>query len=183
MKEVAKWCEANALWLIIAAIIVAVLILIICIIVAVRKGKKKSAVKKIFKTTDGYLNGYPRIKKPRNVAAVEQRKKDGAVALVKIYSKEGKEEKIGKTFIPDLELNPEEHSALTKTSIVGRQVIVGIKDGDTFRPIYTADLTNTDDKLTSNELRKIRKAVHNDTKQHRKTHKKKMRRWRKGFKK
>lgn len=55
--------------------------------------KKKTAVKQIYKTTDGYLSNKPAIKKPRNVAAIEQRKKDGAVAVVKISSKEGKEKR------------------------------------------------------------------------------------------
>ena len=144
---------------------------------------KKSAVKNIYKTTDGFLSSKLAIKKPRNVAAIDQRKKDGAVAVVKIFSKEGKEEKIGKNFISNLELVPEKHSALTKTSVVSRQVIVGVKDGDTFKPIYTSDLSKTGDKLTRKELKAIRKAVQNDTKQHRKTHKRKMKRWRKGFKK
>lgn len=145
--------------------------------------KKESTVRKIFKTTDGNLGGKPKIKKPRNVAAVDQRKIDGAVAVVKISSKSGKEEKIGKTFIPNLDLSPNEHPALTEPSIVGRQVIIGIKDGESFKPIYTSDLTKTGDKLSRRELRAIRKAVHNDTKQHRKTYKKKMKKWRKGFKK
>ena len=145
--------------------------------------RKKSAVKKIYKTTDGFFNNKPTIKKPRNVAAIKQRKKDGAVAVVKIHSEEGKEEKIGKNYIPNLVLTPEQHSALTKRSIVGRQVIIGVKDGDTFRPILTRELTETNDKLTRKELKTIRKAVHNDTKQHRKTYKKKLKKWRKGFKK
>lgn len=145
--------------------------------------KKKTAVSQIFKTTDGYLSGRPKIKKPRNVAAVNQRKKDGAVAVVKFYSKEGKEDKIGKTLIPNLELTPDKHSSLTKTSVVGRQVIIGIKDGESFKPIYISDLSKTGDKLSRKELKAIRKAVHNDTKQHRKTHKKRMRKWHKGFKK
>lgn len=145
--------------------------------------KKKTAVKQIYKTTDGYLSNKPAIKKPRNVAAIEQRKKDGAVAVVKISSKEGKEKKVGKTFIPKVELTPDKHPALTKTSIVSRQVIVGVKDGDTFKPILTRDLKNTGDKLTRKELKAIRKAVQNDTKQHRRTYKKKIKKWRKGFKK
>ena len=144
---------------------------------------KKSAVSNIYKTTDGYLGGKPKIKKPRTVATIDQRKKDGAVAVVKISSKKGKEDKIGKTFIPNFELKPEDHAALKETSIVSRQVIVGIKDKDGFKPILTRDLTKTNDKLSRKELKTIRKAVHNDTKQHRKTHKKKMKKWRKGFKK
>lgn len=145
--------------------------------------RKKSAVGEIFNTTDGFLTNRPHIKKPRSVAATEQRKKDGAVAVVKISSKDGKEEKIGKNFIPGLELSPEKHKALTQNSIVGRQVVFGIKDGDTFKAIYVSDLTASGDKLTRKELRKIRKEVHNYCLKHRKAYKKKRRKWRKGFKK
>ena len=148
-----------------------------------KTGRKNSAVGKIYKTTDGFFNNKPLIKKPRNVAAIDQRKMDGAVAVVKVYSKEGKEEKIGKDYIPDLVLTPEQHSALTKRSIVGRQVIIGIREGNTFKPILKRELTATDDKLTRKELRKIRKEVNNSEPKHRKTHKRKMKRWRKGFKK
>ncbi len=145
--------------------------------------KDKSAVGQIFKTTDGFLGNKPQIRKPRSVVATEQRKTDGAVAVVKISSKSGKEEKIGKDFIPGLELTPQDHSALTETSIVGRQVIFGIKDGDKFKAIYVADLTKTRDKLTRKELRRIKKEVHNFCKNHRKSYRRKRRNWRKGFKK
>lgn len=131
----------------------------------------------MYKTTDGFLGGKPHIKKPRTVAATEQRKADGAIAVVKISSKEGKEEKIGKDFIPDLELNPQDHTALTETSIVSRQVIFGVKDGDKFKPLYTSDLTETGDKLTEQELKKINKEVHNTLKKHRKTYEKKKQKW------
>ena len=146
------------------------------------KQKKQSAVRQIYKTMDGFLGGKPHIKKPRSVVATEQRKRDGAVALVKISSKDGKEAKIGKDFIPNLELTPDKHPTLTKTSIVSRKVIFGIKDGDTFKPIYVSDLTKTGDRLTRRELRKIRKEAHNALKEYRKAYKKKRRKWFKGFK-
>lgn len=53
--------------------------------------KQKSDVRKIYKTTDGYLAGNERSKKPRRVAVVKQRKDDGAMAVVKIYSKKRQE--------------------------------------------------------------------------------------------
>ncbi len=142
--------------------------------------KRKSAVRRIFKTTDGFLSNAPRVKKTRRVAAIEQRKKDGAMAVVKFFSKEGKEEKIGKDFIPNLELSPEEHSALTETSIVGRRVIFGIKDGTDYKLIFASDLEKTEDILSKKELKVIRKAVHNYKKEHRKAYKKKRRKWLKG---
>ena len=52
-----------------------------------KRKKHKSAVRKIYKTTDGYLSGRADIKKPRRVAVIHQRKDDGALAVVKIFSK------------------------------------------------------------------------------------------------
>ena len=159
-----------------------------------KKGEKEtnsidaSIVGKILKTTDGYFNGRADIKKPRTVAVVEQRKDDKAVAVVKIYSKEGKEEKIGKTFIPDLVLKPEEHPALREESVVGRQVHFGVKrtdeSGKAFhQPILSNDLQATDDSLTKKELKQVRKEVHNTEPKHRKSYKKKKKSWKKHFKK
>lgn len=148
------------------------------------KNTNKKAVGNIMKTTDGFLGNKPHIKKTRSVAIVDQRKSDGAVAVVKISKKTGKEEKIGKNFIPNLELEPSEHPALTETSIVGRQVIFGIKINGEFKPIFVRDLKNTNDKLTRKELKQIRKEVHNLMREHRKAYKKKRRKWkRRKFKK
>lgn len=143
-----------------------------------------SVVGKIFKTTDGFFGKRTDIKKPRNVAVVEQRKDDGAVAVVKVHSKSGKEEKIGKTFIPNLVLKPEEHPALTKESIVNRQVIVGVSRNGATKPrsIFPEDFQGTGDALTSEELKKVQEEVHNDEPQHRETYRKKMEKWRKHFK-
>lgn len=182
MQEIIKWFTENKTLLIILA--VAAALVVIGILVAVhRHRRKRSAKGKIFKTTDGFLGNYPTNKKSRRVAAVDQRKTDGAVAVVKIYKKRGKEEKIGKTYIPDLELTPEKHSSLTEVSIVGRQVIFGVREGDTFRPILTRNLEATGDKLTRGELRKIQKEVQNYCKRYRKTYERKRRKWHKGFKK
>lgn len=150
-----------------------------------KKNKKPSSVKKIFKTTDGYFNNRPDIKKPRNVAVIEQRKEDGAVAVVKIFSKEGKEDKIGATFIPDLTLMSKDHKALTEDSIVGRHVIMGIKQKDnSYIPIYSSDLQKTEDELTEAELIKIQEEVHNDESKHRATYERKLKNWKnRSFKK
>ena len=141
---------------------------------------------RIYKTTDGYLSGRSDIKKPRNIAAIEQRADDGALAVVKIYSLNGKEKKSkkGKNYIPDLVLSPKEHAALKEDSIVGRQVIVGIKQGNGKPPksILPRELQATNDKLTKKELKKIQAEVHNDTPEHRETFKEKMKSWRNHFK-
>ena len=85
--------------------------------------------------------------------------------------------------MPDLTLEPKDHPSLTKPSIVGRQVTVGIKDGNNYKAINDRDLTNTSDKLKKKELKKIKKEVHNDTPQHRKTYKNTMKQWKNHFKK
>ncbi len=144
-------------------------------------------VQQILKTTDGFLGNRPDIKKPRNVVVVEQRKDDGAIAVAKISSKQGKEEKIGKNFIPDLVLDPKTHGSLTEDSIVSRQVIVGVKridkNGQEFRQsIFPNDMTETGDKLTDEELEKVRKEVHNDDPKHRKSFIEKLRKWFNHFK-
>lgn len=144
-----------------------------------RKGN--SDVSKFYITTDGYFTNRSDIKKKRIVAVLEQRKSDGAVAVVKVYSKEGKEQKIGKTFIPGLTLQPHDHPSLSKESIVGRQVVFGRKSRNTIRAIYPDDFNDTTDSLSKKELKIIRKAVHNDTKQHRASYKHKKKRWKKHF--
>lgn len=140
---------------------------------------------RIYKTTDGYLSGRSDIKKPRNIAAIEQRKDDGALAVVKVYSRKGKEQKLkeGKNYIPKLVLKPKKHAALKKDSIVGRQVIVGVKQGNGKPPksIFPGDLEKTQDKLTKKELKKIQAEVQNDNPKNRAHHEAKMKKWRKHF--
>ncbi|MDE7162788.1 MAG: hypothetical protein K2O44_01755 [Clostridia bacterium] len=127
----------------------------------------------------------PRNKKSRSVAAIKQRKNDGAVVLVKLSKLEGKEGKIGKTFIPGVILKPKNHPSLTKDTVVGRETVMGIKQSDsTYKPIYPNDLENTNDKLTNKELRKVRRGVHNAKPKHRKTYKRKLKNWKhRSFKK
>lgn len=146
-----------------------------------RERKKQSEIKKIFRTTDGYFNERFDITKPRNVAVIDQRKDDGAVAVVKVFSKK---DRSGRAYISDLELTPEEHKALTEKSIIGSQVIIGVKQRNgTFKAILTRELQATEDELTDEELKQVKKNVHNDTPEHRKTYKRKMKRWKNHFKK
>ena len=146
-----------------------------------RKPKKpKSAVRKIYKTTDGYLSGRADIKKPRCVAVIDQRKDDGALAVVKIFSKKNKQ---GKNFLKKPVLKPEKHPSLTEPSIVGKQVHIGVKQGNTFTPIQERDLKPTGDKLTFWEKLLILLGIRGKTKAHRKTHKAKMKKWHNHFRK
>lgn len=142
-----------------------------------KRPRKKGDVRKIYKTTDGYFTQNSNIRKKRRVAVVDQRKKDGALAVTKIYSKEGKS---GKAYVENVVLKPEKHSSLTKDSIVGSQVIIGTKGKDKkFNAIYKGDLDPTGDELTKKEHRAVKKAVHSDTKEHRETYEKKMQKWHK----
>ena len=137
--------------------------------------QKKSSVKKIYKTTDGFFTGRSDIDKPRRVAAVAQRKDDGALAVVKVYSKK---DRSGKAYIKKLVLVPKKHSSLTEDSIVGSKVIVGIKEktesGNQFKPIFRGDLNDTGDRLTFMEYLKIKFGLKN---------KDSIKKWRKHFRK
>lgn len=169
----------------IVIILLAVLLIIILLPSGKKKRKGKRAVGKIYKTTDGFIGGKPQIKKPRNVAVISQRKDDNAVAVVKIYSKKGKEEKQkeGKTYIPDLILSPKKHKSLTEDSIVGREVFFGAKNQDKqYYYFRENDFEATNDKLTKSELNSIKKGVHNDSSQHRKTYERKLNNWQEHFK-
>lgn len=148
-----------------------------------KRKEHDSDIKKIFKTTDGQFTGRSDITKPRNVAVMEQREDDGALALVKIYSKKKKK---GKSFIRRLVLKPKKHTALTEDSIVGTRVIVGIEikteNGKEFKPIFKGDLTATDDELTDRELKKVRRGAGGRTKKNKQTLKEKIAKWRNHFK-
>lgn len=127
-----------------------------------KKERKRSDIKKIYKTTDGIFTGRPDINKPRRVAAIEQRKDDGALAVVKIYSKKGRD---GKLYIDKFVLKPEDHGSLTEESIVGSKLLVGIKikteSGEEYKPLYERDFTETDDRLTKAEHKAIKKGLRN----------------------
>lgn len=129
---------------------------------AAGKKGKGSDVKKIYKTTDGLFMGRTDITKPRRVAAIEQRKDDGALAVVKIYSKKGRD---GKLYIDKLVLKPEDHGSLTEDSIVGSKLLVGIKtkteSGEEYKPLFERDFTETGDRLTKKEHKAIKKGIRN----------------------
>lgn len=142
--------------------------------------KKKSDIRKIYKTTDGYLGGRHDIKKPRLVAVIDQRKDDGALAVVKIYSKRNKE---GKAFLKKPVLKPKRHSSLTEPSIVGKKMHIGVKVNETYKPIVARDMKPTGDKLTFCERLLILFGVKGKTKEQKKAHKTKIKKWRRHFRK
>lgn len=145
-----------------------------------KQKKQKSDVRKIYKTTDGYFTRSDKNTKPRRVAVVKQRKDDGAMAVVKIYSKK---DKSGKAYVEKLVLKPENHSSLTEDSIVGRRVYVGTKNkAGEYTPIFKGDLQETDDKLTRREHCIVMRQAGGETKQHKKTSRKILKSWKKHFK-
>lgn len=147
---------------------------------AAKPKKPKSAVRKIFKTTDGYLSGRADIKKPRRVAVIDQRKDDGALAVVKIYKKANKN---NNSTIKGLVLKPEKHPSLSEPSIVGKRVHIGVKEGNTYKPIKERDLKPTKDKLTFWERLLILFGVRGKTKSQKKAHKSLIKKWQNHFKK
>ena len=145
---------------------------------------RKKDKRKIFKTTDGYFTDRADIKKPRRVAAIDQRRDDGALAVTKIYSKK---DKSGKRYIDKLVLKPKDHSSLTEDSLVGNNVLIAVKvktpDGqEEYKPIFKGELEETGDKLKIKEYVEVKRKISNDTPQHRKTYKAKMKKWHKHFK-
>lgn len=144
-----------------------------------KKRRRKRVKGKIYKTTDGYLGDKAVNKKPRHVVVVEQRKKDGAVAVSKIY---GADDKNDKHVIDDLLLKPKDHKALTKDSYVGTRVYFGVKRNNEYTPINTRDFDSTDDKLTKSEMKKVNKQKGGKAKKNRKTYRNTRRKWENGFK-
>lgn len=159
--------------------LIAIVLIITLLIVNIHKKKSKPDVKKIYKTTDGYLSGSHRVKKPRRIAVIDQRKDDKALAVVKIYSKK---DRLGNAYIKKLVLKPDKHSSLTEDSLVGSSVIIASKNGEDFKPINTRDLTQTNDKLTDKELSKIKKGLGGNRKNY-KANKNKIKKWKNHFKK
>lgn len=148
--------------------------------------KQKNKIKPgdILKTTDGYLRNNPENKKTRPIVVFDKRKDDGALAISKIHSKDGKKER---DYITNLNLQPKKHNALTKTSVIERRVVFGIKTKDennktTFKPIYGSDLTKTSDKLTRSERHRYKANAGGSTKQNKQTLKNTTKKWKKHFK-
>lgn len=144
-----------------------------------KKKRRKNVVRKIYKTTDGYFTDNSKIKKNRRVAVVEQRKDDGALAVAKIYKKEGKS---GTLHLEKPVLKPKKHPSLTEDSLVGSQVFFGRKGKDKqYKIIESRDLEDTGDKLTRKEHKLVMKNVHNDTPKHRATYEATAKKWRNHF--
>lgn len=141
----------------------------------------KPDTQKIYKTTDGYLGGDSKNKKPRHVVVVDQRKDDGALAVSKIHSKEGKKDDC---HIKHLTLKPKKHESLTKPSAVEHRVIVGVKEPGTkkYKPINSRDMQKTNDRVTNREYKKIKRGLGGKTRANRTTAKNTLAKWHNHFK-
>ncbi len=140
---------------------------------------RKRDVKKIYKTTDGLFSGRDDIKKPRPVAVVDQRRDDGALALVKLHKQKGKKSGI---YVEGVVLKPSKHKALTEDSIVENSVRLGKKMKDGHAPIFERDLKPTKDKLTRKEYSKVKKGIRGNTAAQKTKYKAKMKKWHRHFK-
>ena len=165
------------------AILIIGLVLIIAFIVIVVSVNKKSDIGKIYKTTEGFLRGNKRNKEVRRIVVIDQRD-DTAIAYSKIYSLEGKEDKLdeGKDFVKDLILKPEDHSSLTEDSIIGNNFKINRNKCGTPVTIYPDELEETNDKVTSEELKTINDSIIKKNK-YKKSRKSKIKKWKNHFKK
>lgn len=168
------------IYLILALSFLAV-ISVVCVVLSIKhrahkKSKQRSDVGKIMRTTDGYFAGNSANRKKRNVVVLAQRKDDGALAVVKLHRKQDKHTNILKRFL----LRARKHPALTADSVTETRVYVGNK---TQNPITKGDLTDTGDKLTWWEKFKLKRRAGGNTRKHRRTTRRKLKRWRKHFKK
>lgn len=144
---------------------------------------RKTDKRKIYKTTDGYLESKPHIKKPRHVAVVEQRK-DKAVGVVKIFSKDGKNQN---TKVKNLTLKPKKNrQSITEESVVENKLLIGRKvrknDTTTYEVFYPQNFYETGDKLTFFEYLKLKLNLQNNNKKQKKAHKEKIKKWKRHFK-
>ena len=144
---------------------------------------KKSAVRKIYKTTDGYFTNNPSSKKPRRVAVIKQRKDDGALVVCKIFKAKGKNQESSR-FVQKLTLSPKKHKSLTEDSIVESVPRMGVKDKrkNEFKIIQTRDFEPTGDKLTKKEHQAIINGLGGGNKKFEATHKESIKRWENHFK-
>lgn len=139
----------------------------------------KSDERKIYKTTDGYFTQNPTNRKPRHIAVIKQRKDDGALAVCKIHSKEGKSDK---RKVQGLTLSPKKHKSLKEDSVVSSNVIVATKNKEgKFKPIYKGDFQSTKDKLTKKEHQHIMNNLGGGIEKHKKTSEDLLQNWENHF--
>lgn len=143
--------------------------------------KRKKTAKRgdFYKTTDGFFRDKEIINKSRMVVIYDKREDDGALAVSKIYSKDGKNPK---NLIDGLTLTPKKHKSLTEDSAIGTRVIFGIKDGNGYKPIQERDLIKLNDKLNCTEKKKYIKGAGGKEERHKETLRNTTEKWKNHFK-
>lgn len=117
------------------------------------KKKKKNYTNKILQSSDGFIGGKDKKIKPRKVLVIYQRD-DDALAISKLYSKNGKK---NRNIISSIILSPKNHSSLTKKTVVGKRVYYGRKINGDYMPFYMSDFNDTNDRITKLEKSSIKK--------------------------
>ena len=148
-------------------------------IIGLRKVKrdmcfKKTDKRKIYKTTDGFFNFRKDIRKPRHVVVLHQRD-DNAVTLARFHSTDEEHTNV----IPNYFIKKGTYKALTKDSVVESKLIVGRKK----EKIMPSDMEYTGEKIHYRDYWIIKNKVNADTRQHKKTKKNTIKRWKRHFKK
>lgn len=144
---------------------------------------KKTYKRKIYRTTDGYLDNKPHIKKPRHVVVVDQRD-DGAIAVSKIHSVGEKNQNVA---VKNLILKPKKNRlTITEESFVENKVFISrkITKGDkvNYELFYPRNFRETGEKLSIIEFAKLKHNLQNDNKHQKETHKIKISKWKNHFK-
>lgn len=87
------------------------------------KKKNKNYTNKILQSSDGFIGGKDKKIKPRKVLVIYQRD-DDALAISKLYSKNGKK---NRNIISSIILSPKKHTSLTKKLLLAKEYIMGEK--------------------------------------------------------
>lgn len=141
--------------------------------------RKKNYKGKILKTSDGYLRGSILKYKNRLIVVINQRK-DGAIAVSKIHSIEGKN---SKDLLDKVVLKPSKHKSLTKDSSIETHVIWGRKVNEKYVPFNIDNFLDTKDRLSNFELLKLELNRKTKNRKNYKTYKRTKKKWNNHFKK
>lgn len=136
--------------LFITILLISIILIIIGIILFFLENKNnKTTIGKIYKVTDGYFSFSKTSKKPRRVIVVDERR-DGALAVVKLYSKENKNPE---HYLAAPILSTNNHKSLTKDTILDRNIKISRRKNKKIKLIKENNLKSLNDKLSFNEMK------------------------------
>ena len=144
---------------------------------------KKTNKRKIYVTTDGYLEYKSHINKPRHIVVVDQRD-DGALAVSKIHTVKEKNLNVA---VKNLILKPKKNRlTITEDSFVENKVYISRKitnaNNVSYELFYPENFTDTHEKLSIIEFAKLKHNLQNNNEHQKKAHKNKMEKWKNHFK-